>query len=259
MNPVRNNILTGERGISNGVKILGIDTSTKFLCLGIYDGNKIYEYTLEVGRGLSSLLAVTIKRVLDSLGWQAGEIDYFACGLGPGSFTGLRTGVAMIKGMGFAVNKPIIGISSLDILARNAGNADKQIIPVIDAKRNLIYCSVYKPRSSFKHNVALDEGRGENKGLTRIKPYMLLNEEELFKSIKVSSSFLGDAISLYKEKILANTKGAIILEKDFWYPKPRNIIKIALERIKGKKLNNAFSIKPIYLYPKECQIKQANI
>lgn len=224
------------------MKILGIDTSTKFMCLGIYDGNKIYEYTLEVGRGLSSLLALTIKRILDSLGWQAGEIDYFACGLGPGSFTGLRTGAATIKGMGFAVNKPIIGISSLDILARNAGNADKQVVAVIDAKRNLIYCSIYK-----------------NKGFTRIKPYMLLNEGELFKSIKIGSSFLGDAIGLYKEKIIANTKGAIILEKDLWYPKPRNIIKIALERIKAKKFNNAFDIKPIYLYPKECQIKQANI
>lgn len=224
------------------MKILGIDTSTKFLCLGIYDSNKIYEYTLEVGRGLSSLLALTIKRILDSLGWQAEDIDYFACGLGPGSFTGLRTGAATIKGMGFAVNKPIIGISSLDILARNAGNAEGPVIPVIDAKRNLIYCSIYK-----------------NKGFTRIKPYMLLNEEKLFKSIKMSSSFLGDAIGLYKEKILANTKGAIILEKDLWYPKPRNIIKIALERIKAKKLNNAFSIKPIYLYPKECQIKQTNI
>jgi tRNA threonylcarbamoyladenosine biosynthesis protein TsaB len=220
------------------MKILGIDTSTKFLCLGIYDGTKIYEYTLEVGRALSSLLGVTIKRVLDSLGWEAKSIDYFACGLGPGSFTGMRTGVSFVKGLSWAVKKPVIGISTLDILALNAGDTDKQIIPIIDAKRSLIYCSVYA-----------------KSGLVRTRPYMLLNEEELFRQIKKNCLIMGDALSLYKEKILTNTKGAILLDKDCWYPKPHNIIKAALGRIKDKKLNTSFDIKPIYLYPKECQIK----
>src|SRR4030042_6175727 len=110
------------------MKILAIDTSTKFLCLGLSDNTKVYEYKLEVSRLLSTLIIQTIKRALDSLGWKVSDIDYFACGLGPGSFTGLRVGLAAIKGMSWALNKHIIGISTLDILAKNAPNSDAEII-----------------------------------------------------------------------------------------------------------------------------------
>ncbi len=223
------------------MKILGVDTTTKFLCLGIYDGSKIYEYSLESGIKHSALLVPTIKRVLDVLGWHIRDIDYFACGLGPGSFTGMRVGLSTIKGLSWSLDKPIIGISSLDILARNASRLGGYIVPAIDAKRGLIYCSIY---------------RIKNGALKRIAPYLLLNEGEFLKKIPKNSIVLADAINLYKEDILRKIKGIKILDKDYWYPKAHNIIKLALERIEDKKFNNAFKIKPIYLYPKECQIRK---
>ena len=223
------------------MKILGIDTTTKFLNIGIYNDAHIYEYNLEVGRQLSSLLSITIERILDALDLRVAEIDYFACGLGPGSFTGMRTALATMKGLSWAAKRPIIGISTLDILAQNLRDTDKLIVPIIDAKRNLIYCSVFK---------------NKNGRCLRVSPYMLLTQEEFFKKIKASAIVLGDAIDLYRDRILTNIKGVAILDKDYWYPKARNIIKLALERIKDKKLDNPFDIKPIYLYPKECQIKK---
>jgi tRNA threonylcarbamoyl adenosine modification protein YeaZ len=177
------------------MKILGIDTTTKLLCLGLYDNHQIYEYNLEVGTRLSALLAITIKRVLDTLGWRINDIDYFVCGLGPGSFTGVRVGLSTVKGMSWALNKPIIGISTLDILAKNVKNSEGLIVPVIDAKRNLIYTSVY---------------RNKNGRLNRIKPYMLLTENEFFKKIKSNAIILGDAAGLYKDKLLKNIKGVNI-------------------------------------------------
>jgi tRNA threonylcarbamoyladenosine biosynthesis protein TsaB len=226
------------------MKILGIDTSTKFLSIGILDNAKIYEYNLELGRRHSSLLAVSIKRVLDALSWSPGDIDYFACGLGPGSFTGVRIGLAAIKGLGFALKKPLLGVSTLDIIAQNARLADKteaSVVVALDAKRNLIYCSVYK-----------------NKGdaLQRVAPYALVTLDEFFKKIKPHSIVLGDALALYKDQILKNIRGVRILEKDYWYPCGRNIVSLALEKIKKKKIDNVFDIKPIYLYPKECQIRK---
>lgn len=222
------------------MKILGIDTTTKFLCLGVYDDERVYEYNLETGVKLSSLLGVTIKRVLDALGWHIGDIDYFACGLGPGSFTGMRVGLATIKGLSWSLKKPIVGISTLDILARNALGVSASIAPVIDAKRGLIYCSIYKTK---------------NGTLKRIAPYMLLNENELLKEIPKNTVVFADAVSLYKENISKKIKGVKILDKDYWYPQGRHIIALALERIKEKKFSHAFDIEPIYLYPKECQIK----
>lgn len=222
------------------MKILGIDTTTKFLCMGIYDNAKVYEYTQEVGRRLSSLLAVTIERVLDALGWLPSDIDYFACGLGPGSFTGMRVGLAAIKGLSFSLNKPIVGISTLDILARNVSLNNATVAPIIDAKRNLIYCSIYKTKGGIQK---------------RTMPYMLLSEEDFLKKLKDNSVFLGDGVSLYKEKILKEIKGATVLAQDYWYPKAGNIITLALEKIRSKELDSPFKIKPIYLYPKECQIR----
>lgn len=223
------------------MKILGIDTTTKFLCLGIYDGARVYEYNLELGRKHSVLLVPTIKRVLEALGWQIGDIDYFACGLGPGSFTGIRVGLATIKGLSLSFKKPIIGISTLDILAKNAtALSDASIAPAIDAKRGFIYCSIYRKKNDI---------------LKRVTSYMLLTKDEFFKKIPKNTVILGDAVGLYKDNILKNAKGVKILDKDYWHPQARNIIKLALERIKEKKFSNAFNIKPIYLYPKECQIR----
>lgn len=222
--------------ISNGIKILAVDTSTDYLCLGLYDGKNFYEYGLEVGRQLSCLLIPTVKRVLDRLSLRTGDIDYFACGLGPGSFTGLRIGLAAVKGLSWAHKKPVIGISTLDILAAAVKDTLRPVVPIIDAKRGLVYCAVYK----------------NNK---KISPYMLLNEKELFKKIKDNSIIFGSGVNLYREKLLRQIKASEILEKGYWYPKGHNIINLALERIKGKLIGDSFTVKPIYLYPKECQIK----
>ncbi len=226
------------------MRLLGIDTSTKFLCLGAYDGSGVFEYNMEVGRQLSSLLVVTIERLLDVLGWQAKDIDFFACGLGPGSFTGMRTGISAIKGFSFALKKPVIGISTLDILAQGVGSSQKPIITMIDAKRELIYCGIYKNT----------DGR-----LRRVRPYMLLGLKELLKLASPGSVILGDALNLYKQDIIKNIKGARILDKDYWFPRPHSMIELALGRIKEKRYDNAFNLKPIYLYPKECQIRTKEI
>ncbi len=229
------------------MKILGIDTSTKFLCLGLLDGLKLYEYNLEVGLRLSSLLTLSIKRVLDALSLKPQDIDYFACGLGPGSFTGLRVGLAAIKGLSWPLNKPIAGILSLDILAKNAPNIDGFVVPIIDAKRELIYGSVYKNRDNQ---------------LKRITAAMLLSPKDFLNKIQQkiprqsNIAVLGDGVGLYKEKIFSQLKGATILDKDYWYPQARNIILLAKERIKAKRCDDCFKIKPVYLYPKECQIRK---
>ncbi len=223
------------------MKLLAIDSATKFLSLGIYDDGKVYEYNLELGPKLSSLLAVIIKRALSALDLEAGDLDYFACGLGPGSFTGMRVGLSTMKGLSWAMRKPLIGISTLDILAMNAQpGVNHPVIPVIDAKRDLIYACFYRNSGSIPKKTS---------------PYMLISKKELFKKIKPQSIIFGDALNLYREDILKNAPGAILLDKDAWYPKAHNIITLALGRIKGRKFADLSKINPIYIYPKECQIK----
>ncbi len=224
------------------MKILGIDTTSKFLCLALYDNAKVYTCDLELGRRHSALLVPIIKSSIDALGWDIGDIDYFACGIGPGSFTGLRIGLAVIKGLAFGSNKPVIGIPSLDIMALNAASikTDKAVIPVIDAKRNLIYCGFYE----------IKDGK-----LKKTRPYMLVSPEDLSKKIKPQDILLGDALIAHRETLTKRAKSANILDKDYWNLQARNIIPLALERIRKNSFGDSFSVKPIYLYPKECQVR----
>jgi tRNA threonylcarbamoyladenosine biosynthesis protein TsaB len=228
------------------VRILAVDTSSKILALGISDGAKIYEYNLEVGVRLSALLIPAIKRAVDSLGWRMRDIDYFACGLGPGSFTGVRVGLSTIKGLAWSLDKPVAGISSLDVLAANVNKGSGFIIPVVDAKRNLIYSSGYR----------LQSGR-----LKRIMPYSLLAPQDLAAGIKNKMRsreilFLGDGLVLHKEKILNTVRGTVVLDRDYWYPQARNLLALAKEKIAKKDLSSAFKIGPVYLYPKDCQVRK---
>ena len=222
------------------MKILGVDTTTNRLCLGLYVDGKFYEYSLRVGRGLSALLVPTIQRMICALGLKIADIDYFACGLGPGSFTGMRIGLAAIKGLSVVKNKPIIGISTLDILAKNALSKDRLIISALDARRSLIYCSSY---------------RYERGSLKRKSAYSLLSLEELVKKFPGQAVILGDALALYGDALLARIKNVTLLDKDYWGVQARNLMSLALDKIKAKQFSSALTVKPIYLYPKECQIK----
>ncbi|MCX5694116.1 MAG: tRNA (adenosine(37)-N6)-threonylcarbamoyltransferase complex dimerization subunit type 1 TsaB [Candidatus Omnitrophica bacterium] len=222
------------------MKILGIDTTTARLCLGLHVDGKFYEYSLETGRNLSALLVPTIQRVLSAVGLKVSDIDYFACGLGPGSFTGIRIGLATIKGLSVIKNKPVIGISTLDILAKNAQLDDRLIITAVDARRSLIYCS------SYRHV----QGK-----LQRKSAYALLSLDELIERFPGKSVILGDAVALYGDALLARIKNTSVLDKDYWTPQAHNLMELALDRIKTKQFSSALAIKPIYLYPKECQIK----
>lgn len=223
------------------MRMLGIETTTKRLCLGIYADNKLYEYNLDVGRSLSELLVPTIQRVVSALELRIADIDYFACGLGPGSFTGMRIGLATIKGLSIVKNKPVIGVSSLDILAKNVDFIPRLIITALDARRGLIYCSAYKY---------------ENGCLKRKSEYQLLSLDEFLKKFRTTKPvILGDAISLYGDKISAGIKGVTFLDKDYWPLKAHNLMELALLKIKSKQFTSAVKVNPIYLYPKECQIK----
>jgi tRNA threonylcarbamoyladenosine biosynthesis protein TsaB len=230
------------------MNILAIETSSRRLCVGLMNyKNKIVEYSLDAGRMHSELLLPTIRKAFTHLRLLLDEIDYFAVGLGPGSFTGLRIGLATVKGFASALSRPVIGLPTLDILAQNAQPAETSIIcPLTDAKRNLIFAALYKP----------DTNR-----LRRISPYLLISIEELLNKIeqKTSVTFLGDGVGIYEKRLKQKFKDITILNVDAWYPRPRNLIKLASDFISRGKLCDARRIKPIYLYPKECQIRNEKL
>ncbi|MBU1998084.1 MAG: tRNA (adenosine(37)-N6)-threonylcarbamoyltransferase complex dimerization subunit type 1 TsaB [Candidatus Omnitrophota bacterium] len=228
------------------MRILAIDTSTKSFCLGFYDDDRFYAYTLELKSRLSSLITPSIQRVIMAVGLEISDIDFFCCGLGPGSFTGLRIGLATIKGLCWSIKKPVIGISSLEIIALNASKKEGYIVVLLDAKRGLVYCGIYKSKNGL---------------LTRVMQESLLKPQDLFRKINSVAkdnrvSFLGDAVELYRKDIFLNVPAAELLDSGYWYPQPQIMLEAALKQIKKKKFSDIHKIQPLYLYPAHCQVRK---
>lgn len=225
------------------MKILGVDTSTNILSVAIVEDKDIIanlSRTLE--KGHSSGLVPMIEEILKKSNISLKQIDGFAVGIGPGSFTGLRVGVTTMKTLAFAVDKPIVGISSLDTIAYNGIGTSGLICPIVDAKRNQVYSAIYA---------------WEGKVLKRLSNYLLTPVERLLKKIKGEALFLGDAVELYREEIIKIKEGtAKFAPKSFWFPQASRIALLGLEAFKRGERDNPYSLVPMYLYPKECTIRK---
>lgn len=125
------------------MKILALDTATLMATCAIIEGDKVLgEYSLNQDMSHSEKLVPMIKTILDGLSLNIKDIDLFGVSIGPGSFTGLRIGVATIKGFAHLFDKPLVGISTLEGLAFNLPY-NNIIVPMIDARRDRVYTGIY--------------------------------------------------------------------------------------------------------------------
>jgi tRNA threonylcarbamoyladenosine biosynthesis protein TsaB len=121
------------------VTILALDTTSERASLALRrDGVTLAELAIPSSEGYAHLIFQAIASLLSNAGVHLHEIDCFAAASGPGSFTGVRVGLAAVKGLAAALDKPVAGISNLRALA-SFGN----LRPVIDARRGEVYTAVY--------------------------------------------------------------------------------------------------------------------
>lgn len=225
------------------MKILAIDTSTKFLSLALADGEKIIaSFHRDLEQQHCARLIPGIDKLLKKAKLKLKDINCIAFSKGPGSFTGLRIGAATVKGLALATKKRLVGVPSLDILAYNAKDSRELIVPIIDAKRGNVYASIYSSNG----------GR-----LRRHMRYSVLPVIELLKEIKDNAIFLGDGIIPYRKTIEGNFKfKAEFAEEKYWYPRATYAAKLALDLIKKKRFEDPDKFTPVYLYPKDVQCRK---
>jgi tRNA threonylcarbamoyladenosine biosynthesis protein TsaB len=124
------------------VRILALDTTREFGSLALVDsGNTVEEILIHSPDGFSPILFERIDRLLRMHAWALESLDCYAAGSGPGSFTGLRVGLAAVKGLAEAAGKPAIGVSNLQALALFGSEPVRATM--IDARRGEIYAAVY--------------------------------------------------------------------------------------------------------------------
>lgn len=126
------------------MNILALDTATQLCSLALVkDGQLAVQIDLTVKAGHSGSLLPAVDRMLEMGGLAPKDIDLVACGLGPGSFTGIRIGLATAKGLAAGLGCKLAGVSTLDALAAAALPSKLPVLPLIDARKGEVFCARY--------------------------------------------------------------------------------------------------------------------
>lgn len=130
--------------------ILGIDTATAWGTLAVNeDEETLAEVSLKSLKGGGEYLLSLLNQLIKKTGRNLADIDLIAAGTGPGSYTGIRVGLAAAKGLATGLQKPVFAVSTLRVIAENARfSTAKWIATVIDARRNEVYGALYQLRES---------------------------------------------------------------------------------------------------------------
>lgn len=170
------------------MNILAVDTSGNVCSAAVLRGERILsESYMDDKKTHSETIAPMADECLKRVGLSAANIDLFCCAIGPGSFTGLRIGTAMIKAFAHTSGKPAIGVNTLDALAYNLSGTGEIVCPVIDARRGDVYTATYQNSA-------------------RISDYCVLQLDAVLDELNGKRAvFVGDAALHFKDKILASS------------------------------------------------------
>ncbi|MFH1063003.1 MAG: tRNA (adenosine(37)-N6)-threonylcarbamoyltransferase complex dimerization subunit type 1 TsaB [Candidatus Omnitrophota bacterium] len=220
---------------------LAVDTSSKFLCIVLMENDRVLrKYNQNKARAHGQFLIPGIQTILKKQKIRLKDLDCLAVNIGPGSFTGLRIGIAAVKGLSLGLDIPIISISSLDLIAFNCKDVKKTICPIIDAKRKQVYGAVFKQAAN---------------SLKKQGKYFLGPIDQLLENLNSETLFCGDGVGLYKEQIMTHKdKDCSFAQEKFWYTDPDIFAKLCYRDYKKKKFKQAKDIVPMYLYAHTCTV-----
>jgi tRNA threonylcarbamoyladenosine biosynthesis protein TsaB len=177
------------------MKLLALDSSGLVASVAVVtEETLLAEYTVNYKKTHSQTLLPMLEEIVRMVEIDLSEVDAIAVAAGPGSFTGLRIGSATAKGLGLALDKPIIAIPTLEGLAYNLYGTDKLICPMMDARRNQVYTGLYEFRGSE---------------LEVVRPQTAASVEDILQEINESGReviFIGDGAEAYKAAIEEKTR-----------------------------------------------------
>lgn len=176
------------------MKIIGIDSSGITASVAIIEDNTLLaEYSVTYKKTHSQTLVPMLDEISKMTELDLSTVDAIAISKGPGSFTGLRIGSATAKGLGLALNIPIVEIPTTDALAFNFYGTDKLVCPLMDARREQVYTGIYE----FIHE-------GTEEVLNTILPATAESIEDVIARINELNRpviFLGDGLKVFEEKL----------------------------------------------------------
>ncbi|MCI2035664.1 MAG: tRNA (adenosine(37)-N6)-threonylcarbamoyltransferase complex dimerization subunit type 1 TsaB [Oscillospiraceae bacterium] len=218
--------------------ILAIDSSATAASAALTrDGKVLGEFYCNVGLTHSQTLMPMVRDLLKNTRVGLEKVDLFAVSAGPGSFTGIRIGVASIKGLAFPSGKPCVGVSTLEAIAQNLSHLDCTVCAVMDARCGQVYNAVF---------------RSEGGRLERLTADRAISAEDLAKECKEYAKplfLVGDGAKLCYNRQGFQTIGAQIPPEPLLY---QHAVGVAKTASLGKAVSPA-ALMPVYLRPAQAE------
>lgn len=217
--------------------LLGIDSSTTVATVALANRDRILgEYSIDDKNTHSQKLMVMVESLLEQTGVDIGDVDLFAVSKGPGSFTGLRIGVATVKSFAYALDKEIVGVSALGVIAENHRHFRGTVVPMMDARNKRVFTAAYS---------------GDGRVLSELMREDAMGLEELFKvldGLEGDILFAGDGCRVYRTEIEERfASRAIFSENHLNTPRGASLCTLAFEKYDAGELEDYFTMKPEYL------------
>jgi tRNA threonylcarbamoyladenosine biosynthesis protein TsaB len=215
--------------------ILAVDTSTETGSIALLSEDRVIcELNVNCGLNHSQTILSGISDVLRYAGKNVSDCEFFAVTTGPGSFTGLRIGISIVKGLALAASKPVVGVSTLDALAHNLFASTMQIIPFLDAKRGQVYASCYEP-GPYGHP-------------EKIIPETVEDPRSFLNKIQSKVIFVGNGTSSYRsiiDEILGDR--CVVAPMSFQNIRASVVGFLALKKFKTGEVLDTLSFAPQYI------------
>ena len=241
------------------MRVLAIDSSGLTATVAVVEETQtVAEYTINYKKTHSQTLLPMIDEVVKMTELDLGTINAIAVAGGPGSFTGLRIGSATAKGMGLALNKPLIHVPTVDGLAYNVFGCEDIICPIMDARRNQVYTGIY----TFSKKAGEKEGRNLVEPVFQvIKMQMAVSIEELAERLnryRRPVVFLGDVVAVY-ENVLAEKLTVPYSFAPAYMNRQRAAVvgTLAIQYYKSGKFETAEEHRPDYLRVSQAERERA--
>ena len=218
------------------MKILSLEASGSTASVSIVSEKGILgEINLNYKMQHSVLLMPMLEQLLKETALTIGDIDGFVVSKGPGSFTGLRIGMATVKGLALGSQKPVVAVSSLDALAYNIYTEEGLICSLMDALRGNVYYCLYKIES------------GSLKATRDIHTCSLEELIQELKSYKGKIYFVGDGATIHRAALESSLEGTAFAPLHLNYPTASSLGELGLKLLTEGKEDDLNTLAPIYL------------
>ncbi len=213
---------------------LSIDTTSSAGSIALVnDGALLAEFLFNCDINHSETIMPAIAAAFDITRCTMEDIDFFTFSAGPGSFTGLRIGAGIVKGFALATGKPVVGVSSLEALARNIPVAPRDVCPMLDAKRDEVYAALFRP--------------APNAGLVKVTDETVVGPGEFLKGVPRDTVFLGDGALRYSEMIRDILPGSTIAPESHCRIRASEVGILGTEKFRRGEVLDLLTFTPVYL------------